>query len=135
MKKIIISLAAIFTLSAFAQNQYNIDVSNTTMPSDEQIMQVIEKFNFDSSQKEYLFKETKRQLEEAYQNNQLNVDKDAFNKAQEMISGTPGTSETSPEVEPETQVQTIPQATSEKRVKKYSKHDPLFKKRSYSKKY
>lgn len=43
-------------------------VSQTTMPSDEEILQTIRKFNFDKSQEEYLFKETKKKLIELYSN-------------------------------------------------------------------
>ena len=44
-------------------------VGSTAMPSDEEIMQTIEKFNFDKEQKQQLFKETKRRLKNMYENN------------------------------------------------------------------
>ncbi len=37
-----------------------------TMPTDAEIMEIINKYDFPQSQKEYLFKETKRKLQESF---------------------------------------------------------------------
>ena len=61
----------LFFNCAIAQENVNYSeiVNSTTMPSDEEIMQVIEKFNFDHDQKQQLFKETKKRLKNMYENN------------------------------------------------------------------
>ncbi len=51
----------------------NTIVSQTSMPSDAQIREVINKYDFDENQKEYLFKETKRKLQEIYAQKGKNV--------------------------------------------------------------
>ena len=43
-------------------------IIQSTMPSDAEIMETIRKFNFDKSQEEYLFKETKKKLQDLYSN-------------------------------------------------------------------
>ena len=62
MRKLFLSIA-LFALCLSAIAQENIDysqiVNSTSMPSDEEIMQVIEKFNFDHDQKQQLFKNGK----------------------------------------------------------------------------
>ena len=46
----------------------NAMVQQTSMPTDAEIMETVRKFNFDKAQEEYLFKETKRKLNEIYSN-------------------------------------------------------------------
>ena len=46
----------------------NTIIQESAMPSDAEIMETIRKFNFDKAQEEYLFKETKRKLNEIYTN-------------------------------------------------------------------
>ena len=43
-------------------------IIQSTMPTDAEIMETIRKFNFDKSQEEYLFKETKKKLQDLYSN-------------------------------------------------------------------
>lgn len=43
------------------------------MPTDEEIMETINKFNFDEKKKEYLFNETKKSLEKMYLESQKEV--------------------------------------------------------------
>ena len=65
MKKIILFLFFTICLglnSSFAQEAM-------VMPTDAEIMQTIQKFNFDPAQQDYLFKETKRRLQEIYSSN------------------------------------------------------------------
>lgn len=68
MKKIIYLLFSILLVS-------NIALSNevqTNMPSDEEIMQAIEKFNFPQEEKQKIFEQTKNTLEELYDPNNAN---------------------------------------------------------------
>lgn len=71
MKKIIISLFCLLSFCSFAHEidmsklqTENIIPTNFTMPSDEEIRATINTFNFDEKQKEILFKETKKKLQE-----------------------------------------------------------------------
>jgi len=112
MKRVLNFLFAILLISSFACAQ-NIDakvndaLNTTSMPTDEEIMQTLEKFNFSQSQKEQLFKETKKQLQEMYST------KDA-SKLLEAVKQYPEMEAIMPE-----------QQTQPKRVKKYTNHDPL----------
>lgn len=73
-KILYIATAVLFSLSfinytkADEVQDLNTVIQQTTMPSDAEIMETIRKFNFDKSQEEYLFKETKRKLKELYSN-------------------------------------------------------------------
>ena len=51
----------------------NTVIQASSMPSDAEIMETIRKFNFDKAQEEYLFKETKRKLQEMYSNKNFSV--------------------------------------------------------------
>ena len=51
----------------------NTMIQETSMPTDAEIMETIRKFNFDKNQEEYLFKETKRKLNELYTNKNFSV--------------------------------------------------------------
>ena len=50
------------------EQDLNTIIQQTNMPTDAEIMETVRKFNFDKSQEEYLFKETKRKLNELYSN-------------------------------------------------------------------
>lgn len=73
MKKITLALLALSFSFALASE---IDINNLSdldrMPSDEEIMEVIDKYNFDQSKKDFLFKETKSRLEQMYNSNANN---------------------------------------------------------------
>ncbi len=83
MKKRIIYfvLSFVFVFSAFnfanfaEAEEVNINqmINSTTMPTDEEIMATIKQFNFDKTQEEYLFKETKKKLTEVYEAAQKNL--------------------------------------------------------------
>ena len=110
MKKILFFMAcSLFLLApAHAQNSTDLakSMNSSSMPSDEEIMQTIKKFNFDKAQEEYLFKETKRQLEEMYKTND-------FSKLEQNQNAAGGR---------QTQSKNT---NSSQRQKKYSKHAPL----------
>lgn len=55
----------LFLNAALAQNENAIQ-NALAMPSDEEIRAAIDKFNFSPKEKEQLFKETKKKLEEAF---------------------------------------------------------------------
>lgn len=108
MKKII-SLFAFLTCLMFSPIFAQ---ENVSMPTDEEIMQTIKKYNFDENQQNYLFKETKKKLQEIYSIEQ--------ESAQETIKPS----------------QTATYSTSNKRTvksekssmerkKKYTSHQPL----------
>lgn len=62
MKKIILILFLIFSFNlAFAK-----DSNQTAMPTDEQIKAVIDKYDFNDEEKEYVFIQTKEKLKEIY---------------------------------------------------------------------
>jgi len=60
------------------ETQDTVDISNQefTMPSDEEIKAVLEQFNFNEKQREYLFKETKKKFEEMNEQNVQNLQDD-----------------------------------------------------------
>lgn len=117
MKKKILYLSIAVLFSFCAMNFVNAQeenleqmVNSTSMPTDEEIRATIQKFNFDKTQQEYLFKETKKRLEEMYAekklpetNNSENVILENFGQESEK------------------------QAVEEK---KYSNHEPLTRKKS-----
>ena len=96
----------------YAIAQENIDysqiVNSTSMPSDEEIMQVIEKFNFDHDQKQQLFKETKRRLKNMYENNDYS----------DLIQGQEASGINLEEAYKEN-------SNQKRRQKKYTNHEPL----------
>ncbi len=66
MKKtilVLIFLSFLICSNAFAQEM--------TMPTDAEIMEIINKYDFPQSQKEYLFKETKRKLQESFASGEM----------------------------------------------------------------
>lgn len=70
MKKILYLIPTLLIMQlTFAQEEINYAeiLNSTSMPSDEEISKVINQFNFPQDQKEQLFKETKKQLQELYQ--------------------------------------------------------------------
>ena len=110
------------------------------MPTDEQIRQTIRSFNFDEQQQEFLFRETKKQLQQTYQNGnaaQLQQDispemLESFGKIfeqggiQAVGTGLEGLVD-APAIEPE-----IQEVTEPEHKKKYAEHDPLFVKKKYA---
>lgn len=119
MKKIILfSIFSLFLSLNFVNAQ-----EQMTMPSDAEIMQEIQKYNFNPQQQEYLFKETKKRLQQVY----------AQGNAQQVIND-PSMLDASQE---ETVIQTqksVSRASStssvsnkqvQKRTKKYTSHPPL----------
>ena len=74
MKKIFYLLVILISFCNInlAQNQETINFQNilnsATMPTDEEIKSAIKQFNIDESQEEYVFQETKRQLNEIFSN-------------------------------------------------------------------
>ncbi len=96
MKKILLLMAICFCASGvWAQEQ-------TTMPSDEEILQTIRQYNFDKSKEEIIFKKTKQQLENYYKSGAQNVPS-VYDDTPENIIPEPGVKE----------------------PKKYTSHDPL----------
>lgn len=71
MKKIIYSLLLLFVfiLIQGVKAQDVQDLRLDRMPSDAEIRNVIDKYDFDAEQKEYLFRETKRKLQYMYNQN------------------------------------------------------------------
>ena len=63
MKKILLIL---FLLLSF-----NLTYAKTSMPSDEQIRAVIDKYDFNDEEKEYVFIQTKERLKEIYNNKNI----------------------------------------------------------------
>ncbi len=154
MKKILYVIFSIVLFSSFVNFAHAQETS--VMPSDEEIMETIKKFNFDESQQQYLFKETKKQLELMYQNgnalNELqNLDTKKIEKALDTTTSTTSpspinaTTSTSAneqtqesslrsyipisevdEINPENKKIPLNRKTSKEREKKYSNHDPLF---------
>ena len=67
MKKLFFIVLLLFSVVfAFEQNQ-----NQTTMPSDEQIKAVIDKYDFNDEEKEYVFMQTKERLKEIYNNKNI----------------------------------------------------------------
>ena len=74
MKKILITFSVlIFAQFVCAQEAPNLSelFSTAQMPSDAEIRQVVEKFNFTPEEKEQLFLETKKQIVELYRTQDL----------------------------------------------------------------
>ena len=70
MKKILTLLSILLigqiTLAQTDEINYIELMQTTSMPSDAEIRQIVDKFNFTPEEKEQLFAETKRQIEELY---------------------------------------------------------------------
>lgn len=122
MKKILYFLFSILFISniAFAQDlatQMNTALNTTTMPSDEQIMQMINKFGLPQDQKELLFQQTKQQLQQLYETK----------NADALIQSQFGSYENAQNMLPEIEkmMQNSGSTSSNERVKKYSNHPPL----------
>lgn len=113
MKKSLIyflfSALFLFNVSVFAEDDLQTDMQNLKMPTDEEIMETIKKFNFDKTQQEYLFKETKRKLQDMYSNQDFSS----------VFEGDSTLIDDSEEVKAQT-----------KHTKKYSSHDDLSKRKS-----
>ena len=72
------------------ESDINSQIQATTMPTDEEIMETIKKFNFDKNQQDYLFKETKKRLEEMYSNKNFSS---VIDGTSTLIDDTPETKE------------------------------------------
>ena len=69
MKNILLSLTILTMFlfcPAFADMDFAAGIQGKSMPSDAEIMQTLNRFNFTAEQKEQLFKETKKKLESMY---------------------------------------------------------------------
>lgn len=88
MKKILYALILCFFVGfAVAQTDISQTLNNSTMPTDDEIRAVISRFDFDKNQKEMLFKETKKKLQELYSSQNsiktnINLDQDNLTKNQ-----------------------------------------------------
>ena len=141
-KKLLYSLSSIILFSGtiFANQEANNPmqmVNITSMPTDEEIMQTISKFNFDKTQQEYLFKETKKRLEDLYNNKnyapliegqnsqalQEAIENNTSIQPKEEYIKIEEVEEAKEEIKNE--VQPKPKKQKSKRVKKYTNHAPL----------
>ena len=73
MKKIFYTFLIFMSFCSinFAQTQqtnFQDILNSATMPTDEEIKEAIKQFNVDKNQEEYIFQETKRQLDEIFSN-------------------------------------------------------------------
>ena len=103
----------------FAQTQqtnFQDILNSATMPTDEEIKEAIKQFNVDKNQEEYIFQETKRQLNEIFSNKGKLPEIENFNlnnfgqeSEKQTIEGVGSSND------------------SKGKTKKYSKHDPIFK--------
>ncbi|MBQ2983599.1 MAG: hypothetical protein IJD57_02255 [Candidatus Gastranaerophilales bacterium] len=117
MKKLILLFVFLSLVFAPIQAQETFQLTGQEeigqMPTDEEIMQIIQKYNFDANQQEYLFKETKRKLQEIYQL----AGEQAVQTQKEEVKKT-----TAPKVK---YSKTKTSTSSMKRKKKYTSHPPL----------
>lgn len=116
MKKLILLFVFLSLVFAPIQAQETFQLTGQEeigqMPTDEEIMQIIQKYNFDANQQEYLFKETKRKLQEIYQL----AGEQAVQTQKEEVKTTA----------PKVKYSKIKTSTSSmKRKKKYTSHPPL----------
>ena len=67
MKKILYTFLAFCAVgTAFADIDFADAINNTSMPTDAEIRRILSQFNFSEDQKEELFKETKKKLQQMY---------------------------------------------------------------------
>ncbi len=104
---------------SFAQTQetnYKNVLNSSSIPSDEEIRAAIKQFNVDESQEEYIFQETKKQLNQIFLNEGKLPEIENFNLnnfGQELEKQT---------------IEGVGSSNDSKgKTKKYSKHDPIFK--------
>ena len=116
MKKIFYIITIIF-LAFFTKITY---AETMTMPTDEEIRATIKKFNIDKSQEEYVFQETKKKLTEIYSN------KENLSEIENLDLNNLGQ-----ELEKQTIESVGSSNNNKKRTKKYTNHDPIFKKQKY----
>ena len=92
MKKLLITVSVLFLFSvAFAQgeySQYSELLNSTTMPTDSEIMMIIDKFDFTPEQKEQLFRETKKQLKEIYETKNAALLEQRINQGKELLNNS-----------------------------------------------
>ena len=121
MKKLLLLISALFLINpVFAQESLN------AMPTDEEIMQTIQKFGFSKEQQEYLFKETKKKLQETYYSPATQKELTDF---QSGLTQMPNIEEIQNNAEFNNafseQIIKKEEIKPKKREKKYSKHEPL----------
>lgn len=112
MKKIIYLILLLFMSFTLVQNVQAQDIQDLRldrMPSDAEIRNVIDKYDFDAEQKEYLFRETKRKLQYMY--NQNATMGQVLGNSQEIM--------TNPSASAASSKETVDNG------KKYAKHAPL----------
>ena len=110
MKKILLMLSIFCLINpVFAQEQ-----NLPQMPSDEEIMQTIQKFIPDKEQQQFLFKETKKKLQETYSNTELMNQVINANSLPEIQKANKNIEAIEPSVN-----------NPNKKVKKYANHEPL----------
>ena len=149
MKKIIYFLTFILITSnvVFAQNNANLDLNQimnmATMPTDAEIMKVVNQFGFDQEEKQLLFMETKRKLQSLYNSNDVKALVENMNNISNMqesitnmqnmqnlqnignnryLKNIENIQENTQEIEEATNYQNT-------RAKKYANHPPLTRKR------
>ena len=88
MKKILILFFMLLTMGfACAEVDFNAVINETSMPTDGEIRAVIEQFNFDDKQKEQLFKDTKKSLQDIYSGKNKNAADDLNNSLNALKKG------------------------------------------------
>lgn len=114
MKKIILSISLLlFACAVFVPCLAQEDA----MPSDKEIMEAIEKFNFDETQKEFLFKETKKKLQQMQESGEIGALIQQHAVEEDFGESSP------------TQTTGVSRSkSSDVKKKKYASHDPLVKK-------
>ncbi len=86
MKKLFFTLCltCFMSYSVMADTDFTSAIQSTKMPSDAEIMEIISKFNFNDEQKQIIFKDTKKKLQQMYssKNNmsQTNADLNLYMK-------------------------------------------------------
>lgn len=75
MKKIFVVLALLLSFCAFADEKSNQNIINSSIkPTDEEIKATLEKYDFDKKQKEVLFKQMKKQIDDMYDTSENNCE-------------------------------------------------------------
>lgn len=119
MKKVIYLFLFLFMSFNLAQSVLAQDVQGLRldrMPTDAEIRNVINKYDFDAEQKEYLFRETKRKLQIMY----------SQNASMGQVLGNSQEITTSPQIQ-------SPASSNQPtdNGKKYAKHAPLTRRSNY----
>ena len=89
MKKILIILS-ILLVGQFAYSQEEINYSelfnSIHAPTDEEIWQVVDRFNFTPEEKQQLFNETKKQMEELYRTQNIQAVQERAMQGNQMLN-------------------------------------------------